>query len=105
MISRQLNIGGLRMTLDFGLLFPPLVPEELLNYHGTLVCQDTPYRFHTMIQLAVIQHSQSSAAGACLGVRSAVNNPSQPRMDDSSGAHGARFNCNIEVASLQPVVQ
>jgi hypothetical protein len=58
-----------------------------------------------MIHFGVVEDRQGGAARTRFGIRRSVNHASQAPLDDGAGAHGARFNCNIEVAPIQPVVR
>jgi len=57
-----------------------------------------------MVHFGVVKDFQGRAARTRLRIGSPVNDTSQTGLNDGAGAHGARFNCNIEVATFQPVV-
>jgi len=82
----------------------PLASKERLDRSSAFNGQNAPGDLDPMIQLAVVQYPQCCSASACLGVRRAVNCAPQSCLHNRSGAHGTRFNCNIQVATLHPVV-
>ena len=84
--------------------FAPPFSEKFLNCLCAIRSQNAALDLDPVIQLAMIEHPQSRAARARLGIARAKDQASHARVHNGSGAHGARLNCNIQVGSLQPVV-
>jgi hypothetical protein len=57
-----------------------------------------------VIQPGLCEQIDDAAAGACLGVRGAIDDAGHARVLDRAGAHRARLKGHIERAIVQPVV-
>src|SRR5579875_1400360 len=84
--------------------FVPALFEECTEYCRTFLRQHALSHLKLMIQPRVIHHIQGGATRPSFGIARAENKMPDPRVDHCASAHGARFDCNIQGATLQPVV-
>jgi len=82
----------------------PFPSKKLLNDLGALGGQNASFDLDLMIQFAMIQHPERRTAGAGFWVARSKHHAPQSRLHYGSGAHRTRFDCNIEIATHQPVV-
>jgi hypothetical protein len=66
--------------------------------------QYSPTDFHFMVQLRVVQDLHDRMHSPCRGVVRAIDQPPDSGMHQRTRTHGARFNCNKEVAVFQTMV-
>jgi len=78
--------------------------KERLQQLGATTCQDAAADFHSVVQLRVIQRLHHRLNRARLGIVGAIDKATDPGMHYGAGTHGARFNCNKQLARCQTMV-
>jgi hypothetical protein len=85
-------------------LFLPPASKEILQYLRATPRQHSSPNRHAMVQLGVVQHLHHRLDGTRFGVVRAVYQALQPGVHHGAGTHGARLNCNKQLAVLQAVI-
>jgi hypothetical protein len=88
---------------NYSILFSSAA-EELAQYHGTILCHHSPDNLDPVIKAGVIKYRQRRTTCARFGIDCPENDAPKPRLDDGSGAHRTRLDCNIQGAVVQAVV-
>jgi hypothetical protein len=88
-----------------GIFFPlPAISKERLQQFGAAPGQHPAANRNAVIRMLMVQHLQHRPYSSSFGIFGAIHQPPDAGMNHSSGAHGARFNCNKEVTVPQTVV-
>jgi hypothetical protein len=74
--------------------------KEAGEHRAAFVGEDVWDDFDAMIEGWVIHYREHGAAGAGLGVGRRVNQPSDARVENRTGAHGAGFECDVQCAAF-----
>ena len=85
-------------------LFSSPAAKKILHERATFVFQHARSHFNAMIQKIRVADPEATLDRARAFVSCAVNQPSDARLDQSAGAHRARFDRRINVNSGQPVI-
>src|SRR5207248_4896784 len=83
------------------LLLPPFA-EELPQERATLLRQDAAVHRDTVVEARVAEHVEEGVHGAGLRIRDGVDQPIDARVDESAGAHRARFERRVHRRSGEP---
>jgi hypothetical protein len=83
----------------------PFSPEEPLEQVAALGFADATGDCAAVIELGHLQQIEQAAGGAALDVRTTKDHPSEPGVNDRSGAHRAGFLGDVKIAVDQaPIV-
>jgi hypothetical protein len=83
---------------------PAAFPEERLHDLGTSARQNSATNFHLVIQLGVVEQAENGTNGSGFRVIRAIHQAADAGMNQSPGAHRARFNCSKQLAASQAMV-
>jgi hypothetical protein len=83
----------------------PAISKERLQQVRAAPGQHSAANLDAVIRILMVQHLHYRVYRASFGIFRAIHQPPDAGMNHSSGAHGARFNCNKEVTIPQTVVR
>jgi hypothetical protein len=76
----------------------------LLQQFRATACQDARLHFHAVVQGWMVQNLHHGTRSPCFRVWGTVNHAPEPGVNHGTSAHGARFNCNKQLAVSQAMV-
>jgi hypothetical protein len=79
-------------------------PKKCLHNLSTPSRQNSATNFDPMIHLRVIEQAERGANGSRLRIIRTVNQAADAGVNQSAGAHRARFNCSKQLAAAQAMV-
>jgi len=85
-------------------LFSSPAAEKLLHQRAAFCFQNAFTHFDAMIQKICVADAEATVDCACAFVSRAVNQPADARLNQSTGAHRARFDRRENIHARQPVV-
>src|SRR3954469_22300519 len=85
-----------------GNFIPPLpaISKERLQQFRAAPGQNPAANLDAVIRMLMIQHLHHRLHSSSFGIFRAIHQPPDAAMSHSSGTHGARLNCNKQVAAL-----
>ena len=80
------------------------ISKERLQHFRAASSQYPAANLNLVVHLRMIQHLHHRMNGAGFGIVRPINQALDPGMHQGAGAHGARFNCNKQLALSQTMV-
>jgi len=78
--------------------------EEGLKERGGFACEDAGDGFNAVIQARMREDFEARADGAATRIVGAINEPGDAGLDHGAGAHGARFEGDVESDAGKAIV-
>jgi hypothetical protein len=78
--------------------------EEVGEERAALFGEKAGGDFDFVVELGMVHDGEDGAAGSGFGVGCGVNEASNARVENGSGAHGAGFECGVEGAVFESIV-
>ena len=82
----------------------PSPPKEILQHGCAFAAKHSLDHFRLVVQAGMVKDTENRASRAGLGILRTKHYAAQSGLHDCTSTHCAGFDCNIEVATLHPVV-